>query len=181
MRGTALDSQQPVDSKNTSIRSLARDVPHEPFDELLRGNGSFGAFLEAEGYAAVPSPLNRGPGEGNIYFNGGYNTRRHGSLTGGSIDAIQIESANNPRQPQHRSDYVRALACAIKTYICVYYSDVTDSRQDVIESSSQYSRMLPACSTRFHACSKGNISYSADVYWHLVLLYVAKLFLASIF
>ena len=38
----------------------------------------------------VPSPAHPDPGAGN-YFDGGYNTRRHGSRDGGRVDAVQLE------------------------------------------------------------------------------------------
>ena len=37
------------------------------FEELLRGNQSFGGFLEDNGFVAVPSPMNPGR-NGNKYF-----------------------------------------------------------------------------------------------------------------
>jgi hypothetical protein len=39
----------------------------------------------------VPSPADPAPKSGEDYFNGGYNTARHGSLNGGATDAVQME------------------------------------------------------------------------------------------
>jgi hypothetical protein len=58
---------------------------------LLRGPVSFGAQLATRGVPAVPSPSAPAPQPGEDYFTGGYNTQRHGSRTGGLLDAVQVE------------------------------------------------------------------------------------------
>ncbi|MBX9929029.1 MAG: hypothetical protein K2X99_08960 [Gemmatimonadaceae bacterium] len=58
---------------------------------VLRGATSFGGALAAAGYAAVPSPTAPAPLVGEPFFDGGYNTQRHGSRAGGVVDAIQLE------------------------------------------------------------------------------------------
>lgn len=128
-RGKELDSGDPIDPNRTSIRGLAeRFEDRFRLEDLLRGKDSFGAFLGAYGFDSVPSPVHRGPG-GEQYFNGGYNTRRHGSLNGGSFDAIQIESARSHRvDPATRRRYVDALACSVRTYFCNYYLDLNYNR-----------------------------------------------------
>jgi len=123
-RGSDLDSGLPINPKTTSIQYLATRSSHLiDFNSLLRGNGSFGAFLENYGFESVPSPKNPGPGSKNIYFNGGYLTRRHGSCINGTFDAIQIESAWTPRSDPMVKCYARALACTIRRYVCTYYID----------------------------------------------------------
>lgn len=122
LRANDLDSGQVLhDPNRTSIRSLSIRHPEIDFDDLLRGDSSFGAYLENFGFQAVPSPTSRGPGAGNPYFNGGYLTRRHGSKDGGTIDAIQIESARSPREPVTRRHYAHSVAQAIARYVCRYY------------------------------------------------------------
>jgi len=120
--GAALDSEAPLNANRSSIRALAERHPNDSFDALLRGNASFGALLERRGFTAVPSPTSRGPGAGNPYFNGGYLTREHGSLHGGTIDAIQIESARPFRLSPTRARYAKAVACAVHEFVCMYYS-----------------------------------------------------------
>lgn len=73
----------------SSIRGLAGGAT--PFAELLRGVTSLGGRFAAEGFAAVPSPATPAPGA-DPYFNGGYSTARHGSRSGGSVDAVQLEA-----------------------------------------------------------------------------------------
>src|SRR5688500_11638356 len=58
---------------------------------MHNGPNSLGGMLAAAGLRAVPSPADRAPKPADEYFNGGYNTYRHGSSKGGPIDAIQLE------------------------------------------------------------------------------------------
>ena len=105
----------------TSIRDLYSVVGGN-FDDLLRGATSFGGLMEDEGFDAVPSPKNHGPGIAP-YFSGGYNTRVHGSVNGGPIDAIQIESPRSYRDLPLRTAYVDALVNVIANYLAQYYPD----------------------------------------------------------
>ena len=43
------------------------------------------------------------------FFSGGYNTRRHGSIDSGEIDAIQIESSRNQRSDEIRPQYAKKV------------------------------------------------------------------------
>jgi hypothetical protein len=73
----------------SSVRTLAEASPLA-FSALLRGPTSFGALFAAEGYAAVPSPAMPGPA-GAPYFDGGYDTARHGCRGGGIVCGVQAE------------------------------------------------------------------------------------------
>lgn len=59
--------------------------------ERLRGATSLGGLLEARGFSAVPSPAAPAPLVAEEYFNGGFNTARHGSRSTSTTDAVQIE------------------------------------------------------------------------------------------
>ena len=74
----------------SSIGALLRSSPIS-FAGILRGPMSLGALFEDHGYASVPGPTHPHPG-GKGYFSGGYNTERHGSLGGGTIAAVQLET-----------------------------------------------------------------------------------------
>jgi N-formylglutamate amidohydrolase len=74
----------------SSVRTLAQVGLHTHAD-LIRGPLSLGSLFSDQGYPAVPSTEQPHPG-GAPYFTGGYNTRRHGSRDGGTIDAVQIEA-----------------------------------------------------------------------------------------
>jgi hypothetical protein len=102
----------------SSIRALAERVDL-PFSGLLRGIGSFGGMLEAQGIRAVPSPGDPSPGS-EAYYSGGYNTRRHGSrATGSLVDGIQLEL---PRPgfrdtDAHRRLFAARLAAVVDAYL----------------------------------------------------------------
>lgn len=74
----------------SGIRTLSQASPAS-FAEILRGPTSLGALFEAAGFPSVPSASSPSPGTAE-YFNGGYNTDRHGSRHGGPISGVQIET-----------------------------------------------------------------------------------------
>jgi len=144
--GADLDSGEPLQANRTSIHYLAERQSTIEFDALLRGNISFGALLEVYGFSAVPSPTYRGPGAGNPYFTGQYLTREHGSLRGGMIDAIQVESARPFRDSSILGRYAKALACAMRDYVCMYY---------LPEGEGRHAQPTPGCEEQYHRlCSR---------------------------
>lgn len=82
---------------------------------LLRGSLSLGALMVAAGYPSVPSPNDPAPAAGEPYFEGGYNTDRHGSVRGAATDAIQIECyfAGVRDTESNRGRFAAALAAAL--------------------------------------------------------------------
>jgi len=105
----------------SSVRTLAQTTP-APFSDLLRGIVSLGGGLQGQGFPAVPSPTQPDPG-GQPYFTGGYNTRRHGSVNGGTISGVQIE-CHYPGlrdEAENRESFADALARALKDYFRVHY------------------------------------------------------------
>ena len=109
----------------TSIARLASDsrsttdrgVP------LLRGPNSLGTLLATAGVPSVPSAQDPAPKVGEAYFDGGYNTQRHGSAQGGTLDAIQIEChfAGIRDTPTSRAAFATALTNALVTYFDRHY------------------------------------------------------------
>jgi hypothetical protein len=59
--------------------------------DIIYGEYSLGKLLTERGQPCMPSMKARNPLTGEPYFSGGYNTMRHGSFHGGTIDGIQIE------------------------------------------------------------------------------------------
>jgi hypothetical protein len=103
----------------TGIARMTRDaLAGEPAVALLNGPNSLGGLLATAGVPSVPSHLDRAPAAADAYFNGGYNTQRHGSVSGGAIDAIQIEHNNaGIRDTQaNRGRYAGILAAALVKY-----------------------------------------------------------------
>jgi hypothetical protein len=113
---------QPPFADHSTIRSLARRAG-VPFSELLRGTNSLGGMLAAKGYPAVPSPSMPHPGEGNPFFGGGPNGRRHGSMQGGTIDGVQMEvnNAGGRDSQSNREKFAATLAEVLGAYLTRYY------------------------------------------------------------
>jgi hypothetical protein len=78
----------PPYSAESSLRAIAARVAIS-YAELLRGPTSFGAIMEKHGFPCSPSPSNPHPKA--PYFNGGYNTRRHGR-DAAPLAGLQIET-----------------------------------------------------------------------------------------
>ncbi|MCD0488589.1 N-formylglutamate amidohydrolase [Pedobacter sp. MC2016-14] len=76
----------------SSIYGIAKTSDYT-FSDLVRGDVAFGTLLANELLPAVPSNRvgNKGPAADN-YFNGGYCTLAYGSIAGGNISAIQLET-----------------------------------------------------------------------------------------
>ncbi len=111
--------------RSSSITRLVSDTRSGASDvALLRGAPSLGALLVAAGYPAVPSPSDPAPKEGEDYFNGGYNTVRHGSLGGGMTDAVQLECnyAGVRDTAENRAMFAEALSGALVEYFKKQYA-----------------------------------------------------------
>ncbi len=113
---------------SSSIRTLAAEAG-VPFSVVLRGPESFGGLMEDAGYAATPSDIQPDPGP-NPFFSGGYNTRRHGSLSGGPISGIQIEAQYTGLRDTSasRAAYAAALAASIEAYLDRWYAELDGNR-----------------------------------------------------
>lgn len=111
--------------RQSSIRNLAQQnamgLTHA---ELLRGPLSLGSLLAERGYPATPGTSDPFPDPGEDYFNGGYNTARHGSYpTGATIDGLQIEcNRQGVRDSMHQVlRFADSLAVAVLKYIQLHY------------------------------------------------------------
>ena len=92
INGNHLDSGE-FTAENTSVRNLGKHCcGNDPscFKMFIHGHRSLGYFLNQEGLRAVPSPEEPAPNKTRL-FSGGYTVRKHGSRSGGLIDAIQME------------------------------------------------------------------------------------------
>lgn len=117
-----LDSASYVDL--SSIETLVGDNLHAlTHSELLRGAESFGTLLADKGVPAVPSSQDPFPLSTESYFNGGYNTGRHGSKDGGNIDGIQVECHQTIRfDSLTREWFADSLVKTINQYIGIHYN-----------------------------------------------------------
>lgn len=95
---------------SSSIRALALESTLD-FAELLRGTKSLGTLFEERSIQAIPSLDQPDPGDGNIYFSGGYSTYRHGSRDGGTISGVQIEAykAGLRDTPANREKFAQTI------------------------------------------------------------------------
>lgn len=118
-----LDGQEYIDK--SSIQSLVGDnLLSLTHSQLLRGDHSFGTLLESNQVAAVPSKSDPFPIGNEGYFRGGYNTERHGSANGGSIDAIQIECDQTIRfDANNRERFAINLTSVTNQFIDLHYYD----------------------------------------------------------
>jgi hypothetical protein len=121
LSGTSLllsDSEldKPVYGNSSSIRTM---IPTSGlrFSQLLRGPRSLGSFFESRRYPAVPSDRQPNPGS-SAYFNGGYNTQRHGSASGGPTSGVQIEcNMIGVRDSENaRKNFSEAIAEVVRDY-----------------------------------------------------------------
>jgi hypothetical protein len=116
----------PTYESSSSIRTLSTRSPLS-FAELLRGPTSLGALFEQEGFPAVPSDATPHPGD-DVYFDGGYNTARHGCRDRGVICAVQIEAnrVGVRDTEENRARFAAALARVVERYLEVHYGiDIT--------------------------------------------------------
>ncbi|HEY0931775.1 MAG TPA: hypothetical protein VGE27_17760 [Gemmatimonas sp.] len=109
----------------SSVARLARDTRSgaDRGVALLRGPRSLGTLLASGGFAAVPSAQDPAPRVEEPFFEGGYNTRRHGSLSGGILDAIQIEAPNvGVRDTEaNRARFADVLTRSLRSFLATQY------------------------------------------------------------
>lgn len=108
-------------SRMSSIRELDARSP-QPFSQLLRGPKSLGGLLEARGFPSVPSPGHPSPGL-KPYFNGAYNIETHGSRSGGTVSAVQIECpfAGVRDKAENRRRFAKALSESLGEYFKAHF------------------------------------------------------------
>jgi N-formylglutamate amidohydrolase len=108
----------------TSIKNLVlNNLNRYNTPQLLRGPFALGTLLSNNGFPSVPAQSDVAPAAGDFYFDGGYNTARHGSRDSTTIDAIQIEcNATGVRDSyENRRTFARQLAAALRTYLNKHY------------------------------------------------------------
>jgi hypothetical protein len=128
---------KPAYGNSSSIRTMI-PISGLSFSQLLRGPRSLGSLFENRGYPAVPSDRQPNPGSSG-YFNGGYNTQRHGSAGGGPISGVQIEcNMVGVRDSENaRRSFAEAFAEVIKTYISqnLFVTAVFDQSKVPVQSA----------------------------------------------
>ncbi len=113
----------PVHLQTTSVRALAEQAG-EGLAQLIRGRRSLGTLLSDRGYMTVPGRRCPGPGA-DPYFSGGYTIEQHGSVAGGTISAIQMETPwQGVRDTEaHRKAFARAAAEALDEFLKTWFPE----------------------------------------------------------
>ncbi|MFK8005076.1 MAG: T9SS type A sorting domain-containing protein [Saprospiraceae bacterium] len=109
---------------DASIKNLVNsNLDNLTLSQFLRGEDSFGEYYEEENFPAVPSQTDPSPIGTDPYFNGGYNTERHGSKLEGVIDGIQIEcNWDDVRNTEANRDvFAAATAQVLRKYLERHY------------------------------------------------------------
>lgn len=107
----------------SSLRSLINNNrKSSSYIDLLRGPESFGAMLENKGYTTVPSLNIPFPKENEPLFSGGFNTKKHSSVAGGTVDGIQVEIGLQLRMDAvRRIEFAETLSEVVLKYLKTYY------------------------------------------------------------
>ena len=119
-----------------SMRTISESAPPS-FSALLRGPSSLGTLYANNGFPSVPSSAAPGP-DGNSYFSGGDNTRRHtcgaeatayGGTTAGNICGVQIEANYTGVRDNagNRDRFGDATAVVLEQYLATHWGLILGS------------------------------------------------------
>ncbi len=141
----------PTYTNFTSIRNLALDnLSALSHVSLLRGSSSMGTYLATRGFPSVPSSADPFPLAADEYFNGGYNTVRHGSNSSGKIDAIQFELYSAIRfDSVERVKFADSMVSVLIKYLDTHYftnyaaTPCITTAVDEVEDNGQGVRLYP--------------------------------------
>jgi hypothetical protein len=114
-----------------SIRTLSEAAPLT-FSALLRGPTSLGTLYANSGFPSIPSSSDPSP-DGDSYFTGGDNTRRHacgaeatpyGGTTAGNICGVQIEANYTGVRDNatNRDRFGDATAIVLEQYLATHWA-----------------------------------------------------------
>ncbi len=114
----------PFRVQRSGIRSLVQiNLAQYNHVALLRGEYALGTTLQSAGYPSVPSQSDPFPLASEPYFSGAYITERHGSSSGGAIDAVQLEHymAGIRDNAINRSKYADTLRAVTNRFLATHY------------------------------------------------------------
>jgi hypothetical protein len=114
-----------------SVRTISEGAPIA-FSVLLRGPTSLGTLYANNGFPSIPSASDPRP-DGDSYFSGGDNTRRHGcgaeatafgGTTGGNICGVQIEANYTGVRDNttNRNRFGDATAIVLEQYLSTHWA-----------------------------------------------------------
>jgi hypothetical protein len=113
-----------------SVRTISESSSLS-FSALLRGSSSLGTLYANNGFPSVPSTSDPGP-DGDSYFSGGDNTRRHtcgaeatsfGGVSAGNICGVQIEANYTGVRDNatNRDRFADATAVVLEQYLSTHW------------------------------------------------------------
>jgi hypothetical protein len=129
MSNASLDANAAYED-TASMRTISESAPPS-FSALLRGANSLGTLYASLGFRSVPSSSEPGP-DGDSYFSGGDNTRRHacgaeatafGGTTAGNICGVQIEANYTGVRDNaaNRDNFGDATAIALEQFLAAHW------------------------------------------------------------
>jgi hypothetical protein len=132
LSNTSLDANAAYED-TSSMRTISEGSPLS-FSALLRGSTSLGTLYANNGFPSVPSASDPGP-DGDTYFSGGDNTRRHtcgaeatayGGVTAGNICGVQIEANYTGVRDNatNRNRFGDATALVLEQYLSTHWGIV---------------------------------------------------------
>jgi N-formylglutamate amidohydrolase len=109
------DLNRPAMVAKSSIALIAAQSK-EPYAQILRGPGSFGALLEKKGFFAAPST--RMPSPQEPFFTGGYTVRRY-CVAKDHVTGFQIEAYKSKLRDtkENRQKFAEALVDVLEEYL----------------------------------------------------------------
>lgn len=114
-------------ANNSSVKAMVTSGK-ATMTELIKGDFALGTLLNNNGVLATPSksapnPIDAQNFPDGRYFNGGYNTARHGSKFSGNISAIQLEFNGDVRMNDtSRAVYVKSISKVISQFMLKYFN-----------------------------------------------------------
>lgn len=127
----------PTSTTNNSLRHLI-ETSGKTASEITYGASSLPTLMQGQGYVGTPSsdhpiPYNTDHGDGSSsiikhYFAGEYNTDAHGSMNGGSVDALQVETPTYIRDnATNRATFGSAMSQSLRTFMSTNYGHTLSS------------------------------------------------------
>ena len=125
----ALDANRALQD-TSSVRTVSESDPIS-FSAFVRGPASLGTLYANNGFRSIPSTADPRP-NGELYFSGGDNTRRHtcgaeanglGGMTGGRICGVQIEAnfTGVRDNEANRDRFADVTARVLEQYLFVHW------------------------------------------------------------
>ena len=160
-----------VFADTASLKAMSEFNTQLSLSAVLRGSSSLGTLYANNGFPSVPSSAAPSARDGEAYFSGGYNTRRHGcgveasplgGTSGGNICGVQIEANyTGVRDTQANMDrFGDVTAVVLDTYLSTHWGLDLDAGGPGPANTPPTARFTASCSGL--TCSFTDASSDAD-------------------